>query len=176
MDLIQMIANAINSITQVGIELILSLSAITGLIMLIGHFSSIANKSKRGQLQDSTGKIIGVILICVCLITLHSIMNATSNQMALGDVTFGAIAYVSEGKFGPAAVAINAILTLLQWIGVIYVYQGLLRFRRSQKDGHTGLSAGDDISSGIKRLTIGTMLACNPRLIDVIQNTIKFHW
>ncbi|MDE9528374.1 conjugal transfer protein TraQ, partial [Xenorhabdus bovienii] len=69
-----------------------------------------------------------------------------------------------------------AVLTLLQWVGIIYAYQGLLRLRRSLKDGHTSLSAGDDVYSGITRVIIGTMLAVNPRLIDTIQNTIKFHW
>ncbi|PQQ37246.1 TraQ [Photorhabdus luminescens] len=176
MDLVQMIANAINNLSQVGIQLILALGAIVGLTILIGHFSNIASRARRGQLQDGPGKIVGVILLCGCLIALHNVMSATSNQMALGDITFGAIAYVSEGKYGPAAVAINAILTLLQWVGTIYAYQGLLRLRRSQKDGHTGLSAGNDISSGIKRLVIGAMLASNPQLINAIQNTIKIHW
>ncbi|PHM37630.1 hypothetical protein Xmau_03848 [Xenorhabdus mauleonii] len=176
MDLVQIIANAINNISQAGIKLMLILGVMSGLIILMGHFANIASRARRGQLQDGPGKIVGVILIGGCLITLHSVMNATSNQMALGDITFGAIAYVSEGKYGPAAVAINAVLTLLQWVGVIYAYQGGLRLRRSLKDGHTSLSAGDDVYSGITRLIIGALLAANPRLIDLIQNTIKLHW
>ncbi|CAM3453540.1 TPA: conjugal transfer protein TraQ [Yersinia enterocolitica] len=176
MDLVQMLANAVNNVTAVGIQLIIAMGAVGGLIMLVLHFGNIASRARRGQVQDGPGKIMLIILICGCVIALHQVMNATSRQMALGDVTFGAIAYVSEGKYGPAAVAINAGLTLLQWIGVIYAYQGLLRLRRSTKDGHTGLSAGDDVASGAKRIIIGTLLAVNPRVLDALQNTINFHW
>jgi hypothetical protein len=171
-----MLANAVNNVTAVGIQLVLALGLIVGIVMLLSHFGSIAGKARRGQVQDSGGKILTGILLCGCVIALHSVMNATSHQMALGDVTFGAIAYVSEGKYGPAAVAINAGLTLLQWVGVIYAYQGLLRLRRAQQDGHTGLSSGEDVSSGAKRLIIGTLLATNPRVLDAIQNTLNIHW
>jgi len=48
--------------------------------------------------------------------------------------------------------------------------------RRSQKDGHTGLSAGEDVSSGVKRIIVGTMLAVSPRVLDALQNTLNIHW
>ena len=176
MDLVQMLANAVNNVTAVGIQLVLALGAVGGRVMLALHFGNIASKARRGQVQDGAGKILSVVLVCGCIIALHQVMNATSQQMALGNVTFGAIAYVSEGKYGPAAVAINAGLTLLQWVGVIYALQGLLRLRRSQKDGHTGLSAGEDVSSGVKRIIVGTMLAVSPRVLDALQNTLNIHW
>jgi hypothetical protein len=176
MDLVQMLANAVNNVSAVGIKLILALALVGGLVMLMSHFGNIASRARRGQVQDGAGKILVVMLICCCVISLHSVMNATSNQMALGDVTFEAISYVSEGQYGPAAVAINAGLTLLQWVGVIYCYMGLLRIRRSQKDGHTGLSAGDDVMKGAKQLIVGTMLAVNPQVLAALQNTLNIHW
>ncbi len=167
MDLVQMLANAVNNVTDVGIRLVLAIGLVGGLVMMAMHLSSIAGKARRGQVQDGAGKIVTVVVMCGATIALHQVMNATSNQMALGSVTFGAIAYVSEGKYGPAATAINATLTLLQLVGVIYALQGLLRLRRSQKDGHTGLSAGDDVVSGAKRLIIGTMLVISSELTAV---------
>ncbi|ECJ2318352.1 hypothetical protein FNH64_19585 [Salmonella enterica subsp. diarizonae] len=81
-----------------------------------------------------------------------------------------------EARYGPAAVAVNAGLTVLQTVGWVYVLNGLLRLRRSQKDGHTGLTRGDDISSGIKRFICGVLLICNPAVLNALQNTINIHW
>lgn len=176
MDLIQMLANAANNIASAGIELLLVLGSVGGLALLVFYFGNLASQAKRGQVKDGAGKFVAVILLCCCLITLHSVMNATSHQLALGDVTFGAITYVSEGTYGPGAVAINAGLTLLQALGACYALTGVSRLRRSLKDGHTGLSAGDDISGGVKRLICGVMLACNPQLLTALQNTLHIHW
>ncbi|EFU5350654.1 conjugal transfer protein TraQ [Salmonella enterica] len=71
---------------------------------------------------------------------------------------------------------VNAGLTALQSIGWIFALNGLLRLRRSQKDGHTGLTRGDDISSGIKRFVCGVLLVCNPSVLSALQNTINIHW
>ncbi|PVK29579.1 TraQ [Salmonella enterica subsp. enterica serovar Give] len=71
---------------------------------------------------------------------------------------------------------VNAGLTALQSIGWIFALNGLLRLRRSQKDGHTGLTRGDDISSGIKRFICGVLLVCNPSVLSALQNTINIHW
>lgn len=176
MDLVQMLANAANNIASAGTDLVLTLSGVGGLALLVFYFSNVASQARRGQVKDGAGKFVAVILMCCCLITLHSVMNSASHQMALGDVTFGAITYLSEGKYGPAAVAVNACLTLLQALGACFALSGLGRLRRSLKDGHTGLSAGEDISGGVKRLICGVMLACNPQLLDALQNTLNIHW
>ncbi|EDZ4533292.1 conjugal transfer protein TraQ [Salmonella enterica] len=135
-----------------------------------------AGRTRRGQRTDSGGTFLAVLLLTCCIISLESVVNAGSNQFALGAVTFDAISYVPEARYGPAAVAVNAGLTALQSIGWIFALNGLLRLRRSQKDGHTGLTRGDDISSGIKRFICGVLLVCNPSVLSALQNTINIHW
>lgn len=176
MDLVQMLARAFNNIAAVGIKLVLALALLGGIVGLIMHFGNVASRARRGQVQDGPGKIITVILLCGMLFSLHSVMTASSHQLGLGDVTFGAIAYVSEGRYGPSALAINAVLTFLQLVGVCYALSGLTRFKRALKDGQTSLSAGDDVASGAKKLIAGTLLACNPQVLDALQNTIGLHW
>ena len=176
MDLVQMLANAVQNVTAVGIRLVLALSLVGGIVGLMTHFGRFFGRARRGQMQEGPGKILTVVLLCGAVMSLHSVMTATSHQMGLGEVTFGAIAYVSEGQYGPAAVAVNAVLTLLQLVGVSFALGGLLRFVRASKDGHTALSAGDDVTTGAKKLIAGVMLACNPQLLDAVQNTLKIHW
>lgn len=176
MDLITMLANAANQLSAIGIKLVLTIADVTGIVILILYLTSQAGKTRRGQVTDSAGSWFAVILLACCIIAIKSIATAGSHQLALGEVTYNAIAWVPESKYGPAAVAVNAGLTALQTIGWIYMFNGLLKLRRSQKDGHTGLSSGEDIASGVKRFLLGLLLACNPSVLNAIQNTIKLHW
>ncbi|EKN6179212.1 TraQ, partial [Yersinia enterocolitica] len=52
MDLVQMLANAVNNVTAVGIQLIIAMGAVGGLVMLVMHFGNIASRARRGQVQD----------------------------------------------------------------------------------------------------------------------------
>ncbi|EDX7993112.1 conjugal transfer protein TraQ [Salmonella enterica subsp. enterica serovar Saintpaul] len=144
--------------------------------LIILYLSGQAGRTRRGQQTDSAGTFLAVLLLGCCIISIQSVVNAGSNQFALGAVTYDAISYVPEARYGPAAVAVNAGLTVLQTVGWVYVLNGLLRLRRSQKDGHTGLTRGDDISSGIKRFICGVLLICNPAVLNALQNTINIHW
>lgn len=147
-----------------------------GIALIILYLSGQAGRTRRGQQTDSAGTFLAVLLLGCCIISIQSVVNAGSNQFALGAVTYDAISYVPEARYGPAAVAVNAGLTVLQTVGWVYVLNGLLRLRRSQKDGHTGLTRGDDISSGIKRFICGVLLICNPAVLNALQNTINIHW
>ncbi|WP_024153788.1 conjugal transfer protein TraQ [Salmonella enterica] len=173
MDFVQMLANATNNLSAITTQLVL---AIAGIALIILYLSGQAGRTRRGQRTDSGGTFLAVLLLTCCIISLESVVNAGSNQFALGAVTFDAISYVPEARYGPAAVAVNAGLTALQSIGWIFALNGLLRLRRSQKDGHTGLTRGDDISSGIKRFICGVLLVCNPSVLSALQNTINIHW
>lgn len=176
MDLIQLFANAVNNVTAVGIKLVIALGSIGGLVMLMFYLGNVAHKNKRGQHIDGPGKFWAIILLCCCVISLTNVMNKTAHQMGLNDVQFGAIAYVSQAKYGEAAIAANAALTLCQLIGAAFALKGLSRLRRSLKDGHTGLSAGEDISSGVKHLICGVLLIDGPQVLDILQNTLQVHW
>ncbi|EEB6817190.1 TraQ [Salmonella enterica] len=176
MDFVQMLANAANSLSAISTQLVLAIAGVGGIALIILYLSGQAGRTRRGQQTDSAGTFLAVLLLGCCIISIQSVVNAGSNQFALGAVTFDAISYVPETRYGPAAVAVNAGLTVLQTVGWVYVLNGLLRLRRSQKDGHTGLTRGDDISSGIKRFICGVLLICNPAVLNALQNTINFHW
>ncbi|EGM6108883.1 conjugal transfer protein TraQ [Salmonella enterica] len=176
MDFVQMLANATNNLSAITTQLVLAIAGVGGIALIILYLSGQAGRTRRGQRTDSGGTFLAVLLLACCIISLESVVNVGSNQFALGAVTFDAISYVPEARYGPAAVAVNAGLTALQSIGWIFALNGLLRLRRSQKDGHTGLTRGDDISSGIKRFICGVLLVCNPSVLSALQNTINNHW
>ncbi|EAR9310535.1 TraQ [Salmonella enterica] len=176
MDFVQMLANAANNLSAISTQLVLAIAGVGGIALIILYLSGQAGRTRRGQQTDSAGTFLAVLLLGCCIICIQSVVTAGSNQFALGAVTYDAISYVPEARYGPAAVAVNAGLTVLQTVGWVYVLNGLLRLRRSQKDGHTGLTRGDDISSGIKRFICGVLLICNPAVLNALQNTINFHW
>lgn len=176
MDFVQMLANAANNLSAISTQLVLAIAGVGGTALIILYLSGQAGRTRRGQQTDSAGTFLAVLLLGCCIISIQSVVNAGSNQFALGAVTYDAISYVPEARYGPAAVAVNAGLTVLQTVGWVYVLNGLLRLRRSQKDGHTGLTRGDDISSGIKRFICGVLLICNPAVLNALQNTINIHW
>lgn len=176
MDFVQMLANAANNLSAISTQLVLAIAGVGGIALIILYLSGQAGRTRRGQQTDSAGTFLAVLLLGCCIISIQSVVNAGSNQFALGAATYDAISYVPEARYGPAAVAVNAGLTVLQTVGWVYVLNGLLRLRRSQKDGHTGLTRGDDISSGIKRFICGVLLICNPAVLNALQNTINFHW
>ncbi|EFU8171189.1 conjugal transfer protein TraQ [Salmonella enterica subsp. enterica serovar Bareilly] len=176
MDFVQMLANAANNLSAISTQLVLAIAGVGGIALIILYLSGQAGRTRRGQQTDSAGTFLAVLLLGCCIISIQSVVNAGSNQFALGAVTYDAISYVPEARYGPAAVAVNAGLTVLQTVGWVYVLSGLLRLRRSQKDGHTGLTRGDDISSGIKRFICGVLLICNPAVLNALQNTINIHW
>lgn len=176
MDFVQMLANAANNLSAISTQLVLAIAGVGGIALIILYLSGQAGRTRRGQQTDSAGTFLAVLLLGCCIISIQSVVNAGSDQFALGAVTYDAISYVPEARYGPAAVAVNAGLTVLQTVGWVYVLNGLLRLRRSQKDGHTGLTRGDDISSGIKRFICGVLLICNPAVLNALQNTINFHW
>ncbi|WP_245181642.1 conjugal transfer protein TraQ [Erwinia tracheiphila] len=62
-------------------------------------------------------------------------MNKASHTLSFGDVSFDAIAYAPE-SMGQAKLAIDAVLTLLRAVGVMFFFMGISRVRRSLVDGH----------------------------------------
>ncbi|EBB7504368.1 TraQ [Salmonella enterica] len=174
MDFVQILANAANSLSAISTQLVLAIASVGGIALIIVYLTGQASRTRRGQRADSAGTFISVLLLGCCIISIDSLVTAGANQFALGVVTYDAISYVPEARYGPAAQAVNAGLTVLQTVGWVFVLNGLLRLRRSQKDGHTGLSRGDDITSGIKRFICGVLLICNPSVLTLIQNTL--HW
>lgn len=176
MDLIQLFANAVNNVTAAGIKLVIALGSVGGLAMMALYLGNVAHKNKRGQHIDGPAKFWATIMLCCCIISLVNVINKGAHQMGLNDVQFGAIAYVSPAKYGESAIAFNAALTLCQLIGIAYVLKGLSRLRRSLKDGHTGLSAGEDISNGVKHFFCGVILVDGTNFLDILQNTLQIHW
>ncbi|WP_339057598.1 conjugal transfer protein TraQ [Candidatus Regiella endosymbiont of Tuberolachnus salignus] len=177
-DLIQMLVNVSHNLTHSGINLVMTLAGVMGIVSALVYLLRFARpKSHRGVGSGSSlSKMLLFLMLCGGLIALKQMMNASAHQLGFGDVSFEAIAYVSKAKYGPAAEAINAVLTLLRLLGVIFFYQGLRRMKRSLIDGHTGLTAGEDVSNGVIKLLIGTLLICNPYFLTALQNTLNIVW
>ncbi|AYB48551.1 conjugal transfer protein TraQ [Candidatus Williamhamiltonella defendens] len=176
-DLIQMLGHLANRLTESGINFVMALSVMMGILSAIIYcVRFVRPKTHRQGARFSLGKGVLFLMMCGGLISLKQIMNASAHQLGFGDVTFDAIAYVSPSRYGPAAEAINAVLTVLRLLGVIFFYQGIRRMKRSLIDGHTGLSAGEDVSHGVVKMLIGTLLICNPYLLTALKNTLNIVW
>ncbi|MBU9819663.1 conjugal transfer protein TraQ [Rahnella sp. BCC 1045] len=143
--------------------------AVVGAVGYLARQSWLARKSP-GQ-AASGGSVVAMILLCGGLAGLEQLIDAAGKQLGW-QVSFDAISYVSVGTFGQGAVAANALLTLLRMVGVWFCLTGVMLWRRSRKDGHTGLSAGNDVSSGTVKFIIGVMMVCSPYLLDAIEKSL----
>ena len=176
MDLLQMLVNVASDINQAGVNLVITLAGVTGVLGAMVYLMKHARPQTHRGTDGQGGKLIAAILLCSCLVALKQVMNASAHQLGFGDVSFDAVAYVSTSTFGEGADAVNAVLTLVRLYGAVCFFRGLLRIRRALMDGHTGLSASDDVTAGINKVLLGTLLTCVTELLDAIQNTLQIHF
>lgn len=171
-DAISALVNLSSSIFSSGMALTFALSTLLGITGIISIVSKEARLARQVPGHNGVGKVVAVLLISGGMIALTQLVNAVAGDMGWSGATFAEISWVSESSFGVGAQAANSMLTLISLIGVVYVLMGALRVRRSLKDGHTGLSASEDVSSGIVRIIAGVLAACNPYLLDALQNSL----
>ncbi len=170
-DAIQILVNVAHGLLSAFVNLMFTLGIMFAVVGIITYLSNQAGARKApGQAQGS-GKVIMWLLLSGCLMGLDQMIGAGARQLGWQGATFDAISYVDVGTFGVAADAANAMLTLVRMIGVLFALQGIMSWRRSLKDGHTGLSAGEDVSKGTLKFVIGVLCVCNPYLLDALQKT-----
>lgn len=174
MDAIQILVHVADNLKSSGIRLILALSFMFGLAGCIATLVSVARKSRSGK-PVSQMKALASVCLGGALISLQQMMNKAAHTLSFGDVSFDAIAYAPD-SMGQAKLAIDAVLTLLSAIGVWFCYIGVVRARRSLVDGHTGLSAREDVSTGMVMIVVGILLACNTELLNALQKTLGLTW
>lgn len=172
LDGITMLSNLASGLQSAAIKLAFTLGILFAVAGAVGYLArqSWLHRKSPGQ-AASGGSVVAWILLCGGLAGLDQLITAAGQQLGW-QVSFDAISYVSEGTFGQGAVAANALLTLLRMAGVWFCLSGGMLWRRSHKDGHTGLSAGNDVNSGTVKFVIGIMMVCNPYLLDAIQNSL----
>lgn len=175
-DAIQMLVNLSHSILASFVHLGFTLGvffAVTGAATYLAAHASAARRAP-GQPEGNL-KVVGVLLICGGLAGLDQMIAAASRQLGWQGASFDAISYVDVGTFGVGAEAANAVLTLVRMLGVFFALQGIMTWKRSQKDGHTGLSAGQDISTGTLKFVLGVLCVCSPYLLNAIKNSLTSH-
>ena len=175
LDGITMLSNLASGLLSAGINLALTLGvlfAVVGLGGFLARQSWLARKAP-GQ-AASGGSVVAMILLCGCLAGLDQLISAAGQQLGWS-VSFDAISYVDTGTFGQGAVAANALLTLLRMAGVWFALSGVSLWRRARKDGHSGLTSGNDVNSGTVKFIIGVMMVCSPYLLDAIQKSLGLH-
>jgi hypothetical protein len=173
-DAIQMLVNLSNNLLGSFVNLAFtlgSLLAVTGAVSYLATQASAARKAP-GQTEGS-GKVIAVLLLCGGLAGLDQMIGAAARQFGWQGATFTAISYVDVGTFGVAAKAANAVLSLVRMLGVFYALQGMLTWKRSLKDGHTGLSASQDVSMGTLKFILGVFCVCSPYLLSALQKSLS---
>lgn len=174
-DAITMLSNLASGLQDAGTSLAFKLAMLFGLLGAVGFLARQSWLARRAPGQvASGGTTVAWLLLCGCLVGLDQLIGAAARQ-AGWDASFGAISYVDVGRFGQGAVAANALLSLFRMAGVYLALQGVLLWRRSRKEGHTGLSAGNDVSSGTVKFVIGVCCVCSPYLIDALMNQLGFH-
>lgn len=172
LDGISMLASLASGLQGAAINLAFTLGTLFAVVGAGGYLArqSWLNRKAPGQ-AASGGNVVAWILLCGALAGLDQLISAGGRQLGW-QVSFDAISYVSEGTFGQGAVAANALLSLLRMGGVWFCFSGVMLWRRSRKDGHTGLSAGNDVNSGTVKFVIGIMMVCSPYLLDAIQKSL----
>lgn len=174
-DGITMLSNLASGLLGAGINLALTLGVLSAVIGIAGYLARQSWLARKAPGQAAGGgSVVGMILLCACLGGLQQLIQAAARQ-AGWEASFDAISYVDAGTFGQGAVAANAILTLLRMFGVWFVLSGVQLWRRSRKDGHTGLTAGNDVNSGTVKFIIGICFVCSPYLLDAIQKSLGLH-
>ncbi|NWC63942.1 conjugal transfer protein TraQ [Cedecea sp. P7760] len=172
LDGIQMLSNLASGLQGAFTNLALTLGALFGVIGAGGFLARQSWLARRVPGQSASGgAVLAWILLCGCLVGLDQLIGAGARQVGW-QVSFDAISYVDQGAFGQGAVAANALLSLLRMIGVWFALSGVLLWRRSRKDGHSGLTAGNDVTQGTVKFIIGVMFVCNPYLLDALQKTL----
>lgn len=173
-DAVQMLVNLANGLNTAFTSFILTVStflAVAGAITYLCRQAAAARKAP-GQKAQGAGNAVAWILLCGSLAGLDQLMGAAARQLGWSGVTFDAISYVNVGTFGTGAQAANAVLTLIRMFGVYLCLRGVLSWRRSQLDGHTGLSASEDVSRGTVKFVLGVLCVCNPYLLDALQKSL----
>ncbi|EKG29720.1 conjugal transfer protein TraQ [Pseudomonas avellanae] len=172
-DAIQMLVNLSHNLLTSFVNFAFtlgSLFAVTGAVSYLATHASAARKAP-GHAEGG-GKVIAVLLLCGGLAGLDQMIGAAARQLGWQGATFDAISYVDVGTFGVAADAANAVLSLVRMLGVWFALQGMLSWKRSFKDGHTGLSASQDVSSGTLKFILGVFCVCSPYLLSALQKTL----
>lgn len=174
MDALQILIDVARNLEEAGIRLVLALAVAAG-------FGGVTMTLIKQTARVRTGRRASgyQVLVALCmggaLISLTQVMNLTAHSLAFGDVSYSAIAYAPD-SMGEAGEGIDAVLTLLRWVGFCFFLVGVLRMRRSMVDGHSGLSAREDVGNGGVMTIAGILLACNPELLDTLQNTFHLGW
>lgn len=172
LDGITMLSNLASGLLSAGINLALTLGILFGVAGTAGFLARQSWLARKAPGQSASGgAMVAWVLLCGCLVGLDQLIGAGARQVGW-QVSFDAISYVDQGTFGQGAVAANALLTILRMIGVWFALVGVMLWRRSRKDGHSGLTAGDDVNKGTVKFIIGVLLICNPYLLDALQKTI----
>lgn len=175
LDGITMLSNLASGLLSAGIKLALTLGVLCAVLGASGYLARQSWLARKAPGQAANGgSVVAMILLCGCLAGLDQLIGAAGRQLGW-QTSFDAISYVDTGTFGQGAVAANALLTLLRMAGVWFALSGVLLWRRSRKDGHSGLTAGNDVNSGTVKFIIGIMMICNPYLLDAIQKSVGLH-
>lgn len=171
-DAIQLLVNFAEGLLGSFVNLMFTLGTMFAVVGAITYLAHQANSRKAPGQSQGTGKVVAWLLICGGLAGLDQMIGAGARQLGWQGATFDAISYVDVGTFGVAADAANAVLTLVRMLGVLFALQGIMSWRRSLKDGHTGLSAGEDVSKGTLKFVLGILCVCNPYLLDALQKSL----
>ncbi|MBX8493184.1 conjugal transfer protein TraQ [Pseudomonas cichorii] len=174
-DAIQILVSFAHGLLDAFVNLMFTLGAMFAVVGAAFFLANQASARKAPGHSEGMGKAIAWLLICGGLAGLDQLIGAGARQFGWQGASFDAISYVDVGTFGVAADAANAVLTLVRMLGVMFALQGMLSWRRSLKDGHTGLSAGEDVSKGTLKFIIGVLCVCNPYLLDAFQNSLNSH-
>lgn len=175
-DAIQMLVNLSHSILGSFVNLAFTLGSLFAVTGAVGYLVAHASAARRAPGQpEGNLKVVAVLLICGGLAGLDQMIAAASRQLGWQGASFDAISYVDVGTFGVGADAANAVLSLVRMLGVFFALQGMMAWKRSLKDGHTGLSAGQDVSSGTLKFVLGVLCVCSPYLLAALQNSLSPH-
>lgn len=171
-DAIQLLVSFTNNLLSSFVHLIFTLGGLFAVVGAVAYLANHASLKKAPSQTHSSGKVIAMFLLCGGLVGLDQMIQAGARQLGWQGASFDAISYVDVGTFGVAANAANALLTLVRMLGVLFALQGMLSWRRSLKEGHTGLSAGEDVSKGTLKFILGVLCVCCPYLLDAFKASL----
>lgn len=172
MDLGQAVVNAAAGLVGPAWKLLWSLSALVG-VLYGGAVMMRAHKASQMMGQPiPASQLVMLFLIAGLITNLSQMLNAASNTVGLGEVSYGPISYAPAAVLGPLGQVVNACLTLGSIAGGWFAFKGILLLKRATADGNGGHGGEDVIWRALTHLLFGAMLVNISKFIDAAGATI----
>lgn len=162
--------NFINGLAAPFWTMLWAICALVGFLWLYFLALKMVRSTAPGATPISLGEVIGVIILATLVTNYASTLNAFSESVGMGDISFGVIAYVDQGgRLGKFSQVINAALTFAAMMGGVFGIKGLFLLWKKVKGENSG---GDLALQGLIHIVAGGFLVQIAKLLQSLTESI----